>query len=329
MKEAQQFGRLLTAMVTPFDRKGDVSVEGIRRVAEHLANTGTGTIVVAGTTGESPTLRRDEQGTEVDRMLLTETVLHTVGDRVKVIAGTGTYSTEESVRLSKLAKTEGVHGLLLVTPYYNRPPQEGLRQHFATIAEAVDIPCMLYNVPSRTNINMSPDTVLWLDHNYPNIIGLKEAIGITDTEGRLKEEAVKHVALIIEGKSEGFEVWSGNDSDTLPMMRMGAYGVVSVASHLVGDLIRRMINHQIIGEEEHAQELHDHLMPLFDHLFPPTAPVSSPASVKAMLNLTGIEVGDLRLPLVNVPESYRDRLQVLLADYNLVPTRESVTTATT
>ena len=309
MKEAQQFGRLVTAMVTPFDENGELSVERTRRLSEHLVNTGTESIVVSGTTGESPTLR------ERERMLLIDAVLHAVGDRARVIAGTSTYSTAESVHLSRLAQTEGARGLLLVTPYYNKPSQEGLRRHFGTIAEAVNVPCMLYNVPSRTNVNMLPETVLWLDQNYPNVVGLKEAIGTSDERGRTQ------VALVLEGRSDGFEVWSGNDQDTLPMMRQGAHGVVSVASHLTGDLIRRMMDHQIVGEEDQAQQLHDSLMPLFEHLFPPTAPEPSPASVKAMLNITGMEVGDLRLPLVGVPEGYRNRLQVLLVDYNLVPTR--------
>lgn len=306
MKESQQFGRLVTAMVTPFDDHGEFSADRTKRLANHLVNTGTESIVVSGTTGESPTL------TERERMMLIDTVLQAVGDRARVIAGTSTYSTAESVHLSKLAQTEGAHGLLLVTPYYNKPSQNGLKKHFGTIAESVDLPTMLYNVPSRTNVNMLPETVLWLDQNCPNIIGLKEAVGTSDEKGKAQ------VALVLEGKSEGFEVWSGNDQDTLPMMRQGAYGVVSVASHLTGDLIRRMMNHQIVGEEAQAQDLHDHLMPLFEALFPPTSPEPSPASVKAMLNLTGMEVGDLRLPLVSVHDSYKDKIQVLLAEYDLV-----------
>jgi 4-hydroxy-tetrahydrodipicolinate synthase len=307
MKEAQQFGRLITAMVTPFENSGELSVDRTRRLANLLVNTGTESIVVSGTTGESPTL------TERERMQLLDAVLHEVGDRVRVIAGTSTYSTEESVHLSKLAQTEGAHGLLLVTPYYNKPSQSGLRAHFGTIAKSVDVPCILYNVPSRTNVNLLPETVLWLDQNYPNVVGLKEAIGTTNEQGRAQ------VALVLEGRSEGFEVWSGNDQDTLTMLRQGAHGVVSVASHLTGDLIRRMILHHVLGENEQAQQLHDHLMPLFEALFPPTAPEPSPASVKAMLNITGMEVGGLRLPLINVPEDYSNQLQVLLADYHLVP----------
>lgn len=305
MKEAQQFGRLITAMVTPFDEHGEFSPQRARGLASHLVQTGTESIVVAGTTGESPTL------TERERMLLLDAVLHEVGDRAKVIAGTSTYSTAESVLFSRLAQTEGAHGLLLVTPYYNKPSPEGLKRHFGTIAEAVDVPCMLYNVPSRTNVNMLPETVLWLDQEYPNIIGLKEAIGTSTEQGQ------KQVALVLGGRSEGFQVWSGNDQDTLPMMRQGAFGVVSVASHLTGDLVRRMINHHLVGEDDQAQQMHDHLMPLFEALFPPTSPEPSPASVKAMLNIVGMEVGGLRLPLVSVPDSYKSKLQILLAKYDL------------
>lgn len=306
-KEGAQFGRLITAMVTPFDAQGELSIDRTRRLATHLVDTGSEAIVVSGTTGESPTL------TERERMLLIDGVLHAVGDRARVIAGTSTYSTAESVHLSRLAQNEGAHGLLLVTPYYNKPSQEGLRRHFGTIAEAVDVPCVLYNVPSRTNVNLLPETVLRLDQEHPNIVGLKEAIGASDEKGQ------RQVALILEGKSEGFEVWSGNDQDTLPIMRQGGHGVVSVASHLTGDLISRMIQHHIVGENEQAQQLHDHLMPLFDALFPPTSPEPSPASIKTMLNITGMEVGDLRLPLVNVPDTYRNTLQILLAQYDLVP----------
>lgn len=311
MKESQQFGRLITAMVTPFDESGELSIDRTKRLANHLVNTGTETIVVSGTTGESPTL------TERDRMMLLKAVMDAVGGRIPIIAGTSTYSTAESVDLSRAAANEGASGLLLVTPYYNKPSQEGLKRHFGTIAESVDTPCVLYNVPSRTNVNMLPETVLWLDQSYPNVIGLKEAIGTTNEQGRAQ------VALVLEGRSEGFEVWSGNDQDTLAIMRQGGHGVVSVASHLTGDLIRRMIAHHLVGEEDQAQQMHDHLMPLFEALFPPTAPEPSPASVKAMLNLSGIEVGSLRSPVLDILKEseykdYKDRLQILLAEYNLL-----------
>ncbi|KKR50468.1 MAG: Dihydrodipicolinate synthase [Candidatus Curtissbacteria bacterium GW2011_GWA1_40_16] len=313
MKEADQFGRLHTAMVSPFGRNGELNVEQAERLATHLVDTGTTTVVVTGTTGESPTL------TERERRILINAAQKGVGGRAKVIAGTGTNSTAQSIDLSRQAQAEGAQGLLLVTPYYNKPTQEGLFRHFAAIAEAVDLPLILYNVPSRTGVNLEARTVERLDREYGNIVGDKEAVGLK-TEVKNGEDKITgevQIALILENRTEGFEIWSGNDQDTLPMMRQGAYGVVSVASHLTGDLISRMINHHVVGEDEQAQQLHDRLMPLFEALFPPTSPEPSPASVKAMLNITGMEVGGLRLPLVEVPDSYKARLQVLLAEYDL------------
>ncbi len=311
MIEAQEFGRLLTAMVTPFDQDENLDTRQVRNLARHLVDTGTQSIVVAGTTGESPTL------TEEERASLLDNVLEEVGDRARVIAGTSTYSTRESVHLSRMAERHGAHGLLLVTPYYNKPSQEGLFRHFATIADAVTIPAILYNVPSRTNVNMTPETVLRLDGAYQNIVGLKEAIGTSDERGQ------RQVNETIQGRSSGFEVWSGNDQDTIYFLRNGGYGVVSVASHLISRPIRAMMEYQIAGREEEAQRAHEHLMPLFEALFPPTAPEPSPASIKAMLNIAGIEVGGLRLPLVEVPETYRGHLQDLMGRYELVPVRLS------
>lgn len=312
--EAEKFGRVITAMVTPFkrDEKQSLDTNGVVGLAKHLADTGSSSIVVSGTTGESPTLSSRE------RVRLLTTVLESVGDRIPVIAGTSTYSTEESIELSKEAQREGAKGLLLVTPYYNKPSQEGLYKHFAKIADAVNIPCVLYNVPSRTNVNLQPQTVYMLTAAHENIVGLKEAIGTSTDANR------KQIALLMERKPEGFHIWSGNDQDTLSFLRNGGHGVVSVASHLVGDLIGRMIQHELIGEKEEAEKLNNHLMPLFEALFPPTSPEPSPASIKAMLNLVGVPVGGLRLPMVEVPEDYKQRLQVLIADYQIpTPSTES------
>lgn len=306
MTEAREFGRLLTAMVTPFDRDENLDTRQVRNLARHLVDTGTQTIVVSGTTGESPTL------TEEERTRLLDNVLEEVGDRARVIAGTSTYSTRESIHLSRMAQRQGAHGLLLVTPYYNKPSQEGLFRHFATIADAVTIPAILYNVPSRTNVNMTPETVLRLDGSYQNIVGLKEAIGTSDERGQ------RQVNQVTQGRSSGFEVWSGNDQDTLYFLRNGGYGVVSVASHLVGRPIRMMMDHQIAGRDEEAQRTHDHLMPLFEALFPPTSPEPSPSSIKAMIDIVGMGEDVLRLPLVRVPESYRNNLRELLSGYGLV-----------
>lgn len=306
MKEAAQFGRGITAMVSPFDRHRELSIEGVITLANHLVDTGTDTIVVAGTTGESPNL------TERERMTLINVTKGAVGSRAKVVAGSATNSNAESIKLSRQSQTEGADGLLLVTPYYNKGNPEGHKMHFASIADAVDIPCILYNVPGRTGINLIAETVTWLDHNHRNIVGLKEAVGISDEKGR------KQVAEIIEARTPGFEVWSGNDEDTLPMMKMGAYGVVSVASHVVGSTIKRMMEYYASGDEQSAQELHDYLMPLFKALFPPQPESPSPAPIKAMLNMTGIDVGGLRLPIVEISDSYKGQLRTLAQEYKLV-----------
>ena len=306
-KESQQFGRLITAMVTPFDDSGEFSAERTRTLARHLVDTGTESIVVAGTTGESPTL------TERERMLLVGEVLREVGHECRVIAGTSTYDTAESMELSKLAQTEGAHGLLLVTPYYNKPSQNGLYSHFAAIAESVDLPIILYNVPSRTNVNMRPDTVLRLDVDFRNIVGLKEAVGMGTPEGRTQLETV------IDHRETGFQVWSGNDQDTFFIMEKGGYGVVSVASHICGSLIRRMIEHQISGERDEAEELNRRMMRCFEALFPPQSPEPSPSAIKASLNDNGILVGGLRLPVLSVPNGYRSQLQVVMTECGLNP----------
>lgn len=311
--DAPELGREITAMVTPFDSRGEVSVERTRGLANHLVATGTKSIVVAGTTGESPGL------SALDRAHLIYTVLREVDGRAKVIAGTSNSSTEQSVQLSIQAGTEGVDAVLLVTPPYVKPSQDGLREHFGMIAAAVpNISCILYNVPGRTGVNMEAETVLWLDANYTNIVGLKEAAGITGPSG---EKGRAQVAQVLANKSPKFQVWSGNDQDTLPMMDMGAYGVISVASHVAGDFIRRMIQHHVAGEAEQALQMHQYLMPLFEALFPPIAPEPSPSSVKALLNMTGILVGDPKRPVLPAPDNYRKRLQALVADYHLLPQR--------
>lgn len=301
VERARDFGRVITAMVTPFDSDGNFSVQRTRVLSEYIANNGSNTIVVAGTTGESPTLN------EVERARLLDTVLDEVGDVSRVIAGTSTYDTRESVHLSRMAQEQGAHGLLLVTPYYNKPPQEGLLRHFSEIASAVDIPVIVYNVPSRTNVNMTAETVLKLDERFANIVGLKEAVGLptklpNDRTGRAQAQEV------IDGKSAKFEVWSGNDDDTLEMLEMGGFGVVSVASHVVGNQIQAMIDAQVRGFPDLANDWNTKLSPLFRALFPPESPVASPAAIKDLLNTLGIEVGSVRSPLVEVGERYSQRL---------------------
>lgn len=284
------FGRLVTAMVTPMQPGGSVDYERAALLARRLADEGSDAIVVAGTTGESPTLSKDE------KLRLFETVARAVGARVKVLAGTGSYDTAESVRLSRQAEGTGVHGLLLVTPYYNKPPQEGLFRHFGAIAEATRLPIMLYNVPSRTSVNMLPATVARLGHAFPNIVALKECV--PEQAGAVLREA-----------PAGFAVYSGDDAATLPIMAQGGVGVVSVASHVVGPRMREMIDAYVAGDVARAARIHQELLPVFKALFATTNPIL----VKAALEMVGFPVGGLRLPLVEATEKERELLREALA----------------
>jgi len=211
----KKLGRLLTAMVTPFDEEGKVNYEQSKKLALALLDSGSDGVVVSGTTGESPTLSRKE------KLQLFAEVKSALGQRGTVVAGTGSYNTAESMELTKEAERTGVDACLLVVPYYNKPTQEGLYQHFTAIAQGTSLPCILYNVPSRTVTSLSADTIINLSH-VANIIGVKEASGNLD-----------QVSKIINGAKEGFIVWSGNDGDTLPILALGGYGVISVVSHLV------------------------------------------------------------------------------------------------
>jgi 4-hydroxy-tetrahydrodipicolinate synthase len=289
------FGRLLTAMVTPLTADREVDYKRAAELARHLVSTGSDGLVVSGTTGESPTLSKSE------KLRLFETVVEAVGDKAPVIAGTGSYSTAESITFSREAEKTGVHGLLLVTPYYNRPQQEGLYQHFKAIAESVNLPCILYNVPSRTAINMSAQTTLRLAE-VKNIVGIKECADL----GQLAE--------ILSGAPEGFKVWSGDDAALLPYLAVGAYGIVSVASHLVGPQMQELIRAFREGQVDQAAAWHRRLLPLYRGLFA----VINPVLVKAALEMTGFPVGPVRPPLVEATESERQALRAVLAGAGLV-----------
>ncbi|MCX7568579.1 4-hydroxy-tetrahydrodipicolinate synthase [Tumebacillus sp. DT12] len=275
------FGRLMTAMVTPFDAGLNIDFQKVDALVEHLIATGTTTIVVAGTTGESPTLSHDE------KLALFQHVVEKVAGRVKVVAGTGSNNTADSVQFSQEAEALGVDGLLLVAPYYNKPSQEGLYQHFKTIAESVKIPCILYNIPGRTSINVEASTQLRLAQ-IPNIVATKESSG-----------DFSQIIDILSGAPEGFYVYSGDDFLTLPMMSIGAYGIVSVAAHVVGEEMTAMINAFVEGNLAEAVRLNIELTPVFKGLFLTT----NPTLVKAALSTQGIEVGGVRLPLVAADES--------------------------
>lgn len=289
------FGRLLTAMVTPMTPDRSVDFKRAAELAHHLVASGSDGLVVSGTTGESPTLSKTE------KLRLFETVLEAVGDKVPVIAGTGSHNTAESVEFSRQAEKTGVHGLLLVTPYYSRPPQEGLYQHFKAIAESVSTPCILYNVPSRTAINLTAETTLRLAA-IPNIIGIKECADL----GQLTD--------LLNGAPDSFTVWSGDDAALLPYLVVGAYGIVSVASHLVGPQIQELISAFREGQVDQAAAWHRRLLPLFRGLFA----VTNPVLVKAALAMTGFPVGPLRAPLLEATEAERKALQEALASAGLL-----------
>lgn len=312
-ERGEQFGPEITAMVTPFEPDGSFSPTRTRRLVNHLIDTGTTTVLVAGTTGESPSLVRDREFFE-----LIETVASEVNGRIPVIVGTGSNDTWKSVHLTREVEAMGIaHGYLLVAPYYNKPPQEGMYRHFGEIANASTRPIILYNVPGRTASKIDNDTIYRLFENWENIAGVKEAVG------REKPEDTEKIDRLLADRPDGLTVWSGNDADTLYFLQHGGYGVVSVASHLVGRDIESTINLYNAGEYQSAAELDEYLQPLYAALFPPTSPIASPAAIKTMLNIIGIEVGRVRSPLVDVPETYRGYLQNLLADYKLVPFGES------
>ena len=288
-------GRLITAMVTPFNEDGEVDYGQAKKLALALLNSGSEGVLVVGTTGESPTLIRDEE------LQLFSEVKSAVGDRGAVIANTGSNSTAEALATTKRAERIGVDACLLVVPYYNKPTQEGLYQHFKTVAQGTSLPCILYNVPSRTVVSLSADTVIRLSQ-IDNIIGIKEASG-----------NLEQVAKIIGGAKGGFLIWSGNDSDTLPILALGGYGVISVASHLVGNQIKEMIDRFVSGKLDEAASIHRRLLPLVNALFI----VSNPIPVKYALNHIGFNVGKPRLPLIELDKKSAVIIRKTLKNYRI------------
>lgn len=291
------FGRVVTAMITPFTPDGEVNFAVAEALAAHLVSHGTDAIVVCGTTGESPTLSWDEQ------YELFRVVQQAVSGKAKIIAGTGSNSTEEAIAATQKAARIRIDGSLQVVPYYNKPPQAGLYQHFRAIAEASpDLPLILYNIPGRTGQNLLPETIARLA-SVPNIVAVKEASGSLD-----------QVSQIRRITSSDFSIYSGDDSLTLPMLSVGAQGVISVASHLVGDAISQMIRAYASGETQAASRIHLQLFPLFKALFVTTNPIP----VKAALRLQGWQVGATRLPLQDDSIDLDPLLQPLLDELALV-----------
>jgi 4-hydroxy-tetrahydrodipicolinate synthase len=263
-------------MVTPFDDKGEVDYGQAKRLALALLDSGSDGLVITGTTGEGPTLSSEE------KIRLYGEVKGAIGDRGAVIAGSTDNNTAESIELSKEAERAGADALLLTVPSYNKPPQEGLYQHFKAIAGSTSLPCLLYNVTSRTSLNMTDETTIRLSH-IDNIVGIKEAGSDMD-----------QIARIISGARAGFRVWSGNDNETFYIMATGGYGVVSVLSHLVGSQIKQMMGLLLEGDVEKSAAEHRRLLPLFKVMFVE----SNPIPIKHALNRVGFNVGNPRLPLV-------------------------------
>ncbi|MGN1387019.1 MAG: 4-hydroxy-tetrahydrodipicolinate synthase [Bacillus sp. (in: firmicutes)] len=284
------FGKVITAMVTPFDHKGNIDLAKTTQLVNYLIENGTDSIVVSGTTGESPTLSTEE------KLALFQHVVKVANKRAKVIAGTGSNNTYASIELSKKAEKIGVDGLLLVAPYYNKPNQQGLYEHFKAIAESTELPIMLYNIPGRTAVTIATDTIVKLSA-IPNIVALKESTG-----------DLAAATAIIANTDESFKLYSGDDYLTLPMLAIGAAGVVSVSSHIIGNEMQEMIKAYQSGETEKAAFMHQRLLPVMNGMF--IAP--NPTPVKTALQMKGIDVGSVRLPLVPLTGQERENLSTIV-----------------
>ncbi|HLY64552.1 MAG TPA: 4-hydroxy-tetrahydrodipicolinate synthase [Chloroflexota bacterium] len=288
-----QFGRLLTAMITPFTADGAVDFAKAAELAKHLVASGSDGLVITGTTGEGPTLSEDE------KLEMYRTTKRAVGGAAAIVAGTGNYNTAESIHLTREAEKCGVDGALLVVPYYNNPPQEGLYQHFKAIAAATSLPCILYNVPSRSPRNLEASTLKRLAE-IDNIVAVKEASG-----------SLKQFHAVISTMPDDFLMYSGNDEDTHTIMALGGYGVVSVSAHLVGGQTKRMVELAAAGRTAEAAAIHCQLLPLVEALF--WQP--NPMPLKAAFNLLGYPVGKPRLPLVDLTDAEKEHLRSVLAQY--------------
>lgn len=286
------FGRMLTAMVTPFDENNQVDYEQAKVLARYLVDNGSDGIVVVGTTGESPTLTMQE------KINMFSAVKEAVGQTAKVIAGTGSNDTASSINLTLAAEKIGVDAAMLVVPYYNKPSQEGMYQHFAAVAKATSLPIVLYNIPGRTGVNLLPATVKRLAE-IPNIVAIKEAAGSTDQVTELKRVL-----------PNDFLIYSGDDSMTLPWLAVGCEGIISVVAHVVGREMKQMIQAYISGNVQEAARIHTELYPIFKGMFM----TSNPVPIKAACNMLGIQVGSVRLPLVNATEQELAAIRKLLVE---------------
>jgi 4-hydroxy-tetrahydrodipicolinate synthase len=278
-----RFGRIATAMVTPFDRKGHIDFSKTTQLVNYLIANGSESLVVCGTTGESPTLSKEE------KLALIDHVIKVVNKRVPVIAGTGSYNTYESIELTKKAENLGADAIMLVAPYYNKPNQEGLYQHFKSVAEETALPILLYNIPGRSVVNVEPETIIALSQ-IKNIVAVKEASG-----------NLNKMTKIIANTPDHFELYTGDDGNTLPVLSIGGVGVISVAAHVIGNEMQEMVKKFLDGQISEAAKLHQKLLPIMVELF--KAP--NPVPVKTALQMKGLDVGTVRLPLVPLTENER------------------------
>lgn len=284
------FGRMMTAMATPMQADRSLDLAGAQKLATYLVDAGNDGIVVAGTTGESPTLSTTET------LDLFKAVAEAVGERAQVLAGVGKNDTAATVALAREAAKLGVDGLMVVSPYYSRPSQRGLTAHFSAVANAVDLPILLYNIPARTACEIDPATLLSLTERHPSIVGVKDAVG-----------DMAKASWLIARAPEHFSVWSGDDKNALPLLAVGGYGLVSVAGHLVGRELAEML--QVFDTDpQKARAIHLRLLPLFTALFVD----SSPSPLKAALGLVGLPGGPVRPPLADVEDDVVELLETAL-----------------
>lgn len=294
MNHRNRLGVIVTAMITPFDERGNLNLPEAQRLARWLVARGNDGLVVAGSTGEGQTLDARE------RVDLWKAVKDAIGDDAVVVANAGTNSTRESIDAVRAAQNAGVDAILAVVPYYNKPPQSGMLGHFGAIADATPLPIVIYNIPGRTAANMLPDTLFELARRHANIVGVKESSG-----------DLKQIGFILRDRRDDFIVWSGDDHLFLPCLAMGADGVVGVASHLCSLEYRAMFGAYRRGEVDEAAQIHASLLPLIDALFATTSPIP----VKWAMAQLGFAVGTCRLPLDEIPAAVADRLRPLLAPY--------------
>lgn len=292
-----RFGRMIPAMVTPFDENLELDLKQARALARRLVEGGSDALVINGTTGESPTVFYPQ------KMKLFEAVVAEVGGEVPIIANVGDNCTADTVDFAQDVQKLGVDAFMLVVPYYNKPPQEGLYQHFKTIAESVDLPCILYNIPGRCVINMTAETTLRLANDVENIVAIKEASG-----------NLEQVAAIIKDAPDGFDVYSGDDSLTYEMMKLGAAGVISTAGNVSPARMKEITTLCAAGNFEEAKKAHDAFLPLMDELFV----TANPIMVKEALNLADFPVGGVRLPLVNATEEQSAHLAQVMKEVGIL-----------